>query len=54
VRAIGVSNFMPEHLEGLLVVTSVVPAIQVELPAQRARDRFDHLPSAPDLVVRPS
>jgi diketogulonate reductase-like aldo/keto reductase len=26
VRAIGVSNFMPEHLERLLAETSVVPA----------------------------
>ena len=32
VRAIGVSNFMPEHLEKLLAETSVVPAVnQIEL-----------------------
>jgi 2,5-diketo-D-gluconate reductase A len=32
VRAIGVSNFMPHHLDGLLAETSVVPAVnQVEL-----------------------
>ncbi|MEV6593746.1 aldo/keto reductase [Streptomyces acidicola] len=32
VRAIGVSNFLPEHLEQLLDATSVVPAInQIEL-----------------------
>ena len=32
VRAIGVSNFMPEHLERLLTETSVVPAVnQIEL-----------------------
>ena len=32
VRAIGVSNFMPEHLERLLADTSVVPAVnQIEL-----------------------
>ncbi len=32
VRAIGVSNFMPEHLERLLKETSVVPAVnQIEL-----------------------
>jgi diketogulonate reductase-like aldo/keto reductase len=32
VRAIGVSNFMPEHLEPLLAQTDVVPAVnQVEL-----------------------
>ena len=32
VRAIGVSNFMPEHLEQLLAVATVVPAVnQIEL-----------------------
>ncbi|WP_406470422.1 aldo/keto reductase [Streptomyces sp. NBC_01615] len=32
VRAIGVSNFMPEHLERLLAASSVVPAVnQIEL-----------------------
>ena len=32
VRAIGVSNFLPEHLEQLLAATSVVPAVnQIEL-----------------------
>jgi diketogulonate reductase-like aldo/keto reductase len=32
VRAIGVSNFMPEHLERLLISASVVPAVnQIEL-----------------------
>lgn len=32
VRAIGVSNFMPEHLERLLAVTTIVPAVnQIEL-----------------------
>jgi diketogulonate reductase-like aldo/keto reductase len=32
VRAIGVSNFMPEHLDRLLSKTSVVPAVnQIEL-----------------------
>ncbi|MET9487477.1 aldo/keto reductase [Nocardia sp. NPDC006630] len=32
VRAIGVSNFMPEHLDGLLNATDVVPAVnQIEL-----------------------
>ena len=45
VRAIGVSNFMPDHLDRLLASTSVVPAVnQVELhpyftqPAVRAAD----------------
>lgn len=32
VRAIGVSNFMPEHLERLLAATSIVPAVnQIEV-----------------------
>jgi len=32
VRAIGVSNFMPDHLNGLLAETSIVPAInQIEV-----------------------
>ncbi|HEY5853528.1 MAG TPA: aldo/keto reductase [Aldersonia sp.] len=32
VRAIGVSNFMPEHLDRLLAVTSVVPSVnQIEI-----------------------
>ena len=32
VRSIGVSNFMPEHLQRLLAVTSVVPAVnQIEV-----------------------
>src|SRR5690606_25444913 len=32
VRAIGVSNFLPEHLERLISQTSVVPAVnQIEL-----------------------
>ncbi|QNE36387.1 aldo/keto reductase [Leifsonia shinshuensis] len=45
VRAIGVSNFMPDHLDRLLASTSVVPAVnQVELhpyftqPAVQAAD----------------
>ena len=45
VRAIGVSNFMPDHLESLLEQTSVVPAVnQVEVhpyfsqPEVRAAD----------------
>jgi len=45
VRAIGVSNFMPEHLDRLLAATEVVPAVnQVELhpyftqPAVQAAD----------------
>lgn len=32
VRAIGVSNFMPEHLEELLAATSIIPAVnQIEV-----------------------
>ncbi|MGN8245173.1 aldo/keto reductase [Cellulomonas soli] len=40
VRAIGVSNFMPEHLDALLAATSVVPAVnQVEIhPYFQQRD----------------
>jgi diketogulonate reductase-like aldo/keto reductase len=44
VRAIGVSNFMPEHLERLLAVASVVPAVnQIEVHPyfqQRALQRL--------------
>ncbi|MDA8209358.1 MAG: aldo/keto reductase [Actinomycetota bacterium] len=46
VRAIGISNFMPEHLEALLRETSVVPAVnQIEVhpyftqPAAREANR---------------
>lgn len=40
VRAIGVSNFMPEHLDALLAATSVMPAVnQVEIhPYFQQRD----------------
>lgn len=45
VRAIGVSNFLPEHLERLIAETSVVPAVnQIELHPQlqqRAAREFD-------------
>lgn len=45
VRAIGVSNFMPEHLQRLLAASSVVPAVnQIELHLyfqQRAVQRVD-------------
>jgi len=45
VRAIGVSNFMPEHLQRLLATSSVVPAVnQIELHPyfqQRAVQRLD-------------
>jgi diketogulonate reductase-like aldo/keto reductase len=44
-RAIGVSNFMPEHLERLLAVASVVPAVnQIEIHPyfqQTALQRLD-------------
>jgi 2,5-diketo-D-gluconate reductase A len=37
VRSIGVSNFMPEHLDRLLTETSVVPAVnQIELQERRS------------------
>jgi diketogulonate reductase-like aldo/keto reductase len=46
VRAIGVSNFMPEHLERLLAVASVVPSVnQIEIHPyfqQAAVQRLDH------------
>jgi aryl-alcohol dehydrogenase-like predicted oxidoreductase len=32
VRAIGVSNFMPEHLERLLAETSIVPLFKLNCP----------------------
>ncbi|MFC5803940.1 aldo/keto reductase [Streptomyces formicae] len=44
-RAIGVSNFLPEHLERLLAETSVVPAVnQIELHPQfqQAESRAFH------------
>ncbi|OEJ61671.1 oxidoreductase [Streptomyces agglomeratus] len=44
-RAIGVSNFLPEHLERLIGETSVVPAVnQIELhpQLQQARSRAFH------------
>ncbi|WP_262008521.1 aldo/keto reductase [Streptomyces sp. FIT100] len=44
-RAIGVSNFLPEHLERLLAETSVVPAVnQIELhpQLQQAESRAFH------------
>ncbi|MEU3218960.1 aldo/keto reductase [Streptomyces sp. NPDC006971] len=44
-KAIGVSNFLPEHLERLLGETSVVPAVnQIELhpQLQQARSRAVH------------
>ncbi|MGW5335927.1 aldo/keto reductase [Streptomyces bauhiniae] len=45
IRAIGVSNFLPEHLERLIAETSVVPAVdQIELHPQlqqRAAREFD-------------
>ena len=45
VRAIGVSNFMVEHLEALLAATTVVPAVnQIEIHPyfqQREVQRFD-------------
>src|SRR5215213_6186990 len=40
VRAIGVSNFMPEHLDRLLTETSVVPAVnQIEPTRTSSRPR---------------
>ncbi|MFD3332020.1 aldo/keto reductase [Streptomyces sp. NPDC058700] len=47
-KAIGVSNFLPEHLERLIEETSVVPAVnQIELhpqlPQRAAREAHDRL-----------
>jgi diketogulonate reductase-like aldo/keto reductase len=44
VRAIGVSNFMPEHLERLLSETSVVPAVnQIELHPYFQQTELQHV-----------
>lgn len=44
VRAIGVSNFMPEHLERLLSETSVVPAVnQIEVHPYFQQTELQHL-----------
>ena len=48
VRAIGVSNFMPEHLERLLAETSVVPAVnQIELASVFPAARTAAYPRGP-------
>jgi 2,5-diketo-D-gluconate reductase A len=40
VRAIGVSNFMPDHLDHLLAETSVVPAVnQIEVHPTSSKPR---------------
>ena len=58
VRAIGVSNFMPEHLERLLARASVVPAVnQIEVHPyfqQTALQRLhaEHGIADPGLVAR--
>jgi aryl-alcohol dehydrogenase-like predicted oxidoreductase len=42
VRTIGVSNFMPEHLDALMKEAAVVPAVnQVETHHLRPRDRME-------------
>jgi diketogulonate reductase-like aldo/keto reductase len=44
VRAIGVSNFMPEHLERLLAETSVVPAVnQIEVHPYFQQTELQHV-----------
>ncbi|KQR51279.1 oxidoreductase [Leifsonia sp. Leaf336] len=53
VRAIGVSNFMPQHLERLLAETSVVPAVnQVELHPYFAQPEVQAADAAAGIVTQ--
>ena len=53
VRAIGVSNFMPEHLDRLLAETSVVPAInQIELHPYFQQTAVQKLDAANGIVTQ--
>jgi hypothetical protein len=57
VRAIGVSNFMPEHLEELLRNTAVVPLFDFELAGSElaAIDSLDRsAPRGPEPTAIPS
>src|SRR6476469_8536869 len=52
VRAIGVSNFMPEHLDRLLAETSVVPAVnQIELHPYFQQTKLQKLDGANGIVT---
>jgi len=53
VRAIGVSNFMPEHLEQLLAETKVVPAVnQIELHPYFSQPELQALNAAHGIVTQ--
>jgi len=53
VRAIGVSNFMPEHLEQLLAETKVVPAVnQIELHPYFRQPELQALNAAHGIVTQ--
>jgi diketogulonate reductase-like aldo/keto reductase len=53
VRAIGVSNFMPEHLERLLATASVVPAVnQIEVHPYFQQARLQHLHEAHGILTQ--
>ena len=53
VRAIGVSNFMPQHLERLLAETNVVPAVnQVELHPYFAQPEVQAADAAAGIVTQ--
>jgi diketogulonate reductase-like aldo/keto reductase len=53
VRAIGVSNFMPEHLERLLAETSIVPAVnQIEVHPYFQQTALQHLHAQHGIVTQ--
>lgn len=53
VRAIGVSNFMPEHLDRLLTETSVVPAVnQIELHPYFQQSALQGVHAEHDIVTQ--
>jgi len=53
VRAIGVSNFMPEHLDRLLAETTVVPAVnQIELHPYFQQTELQKLDAANGIVTQ--
>jgi diketogulonate reductase-like aldo/keto reductase len=53
VRAIGVSNFMPEHLDRLLAETSVVPAVnQIEVHPYFQQMALQHLDAEQGIVTQ--
>src|SRR4051812_8817762 len=53
VRAIGVSNFMPEHLERLLATASVVPAVnQIEVHPYFQQTALQHVHAAHGIATQ--